>query len=598
MLNFLRSIDFMSFTPKLKVNNKSTYQTVIGGLISMILTILTLVGIGYFSQELLFKNEPIAIESIKAFNQVGPYENNNDDYNLFVAVEDKNFVYYDDPSIFTFKAYYLTTVLDKNMKTMFNKEEFEIKRCDNYYYKTLNNSDTNKNYFNKTKVSFPFDLSIFYCLKVNKANIEGYWGNPNNINSYIRIELEKCQNSTNVDNINDKDEKNINNNNVICKSKKEIDEKINGGILSTFSFNNLLQLDNYKIPVKKQLVNYYTSLNVDLTFSLFFLLRPLEFISDSGFILEDIQITNTFYWDEPKMLYFGKRDNRICDISIQGKNLGKKINRSYVKFQDVLTKIGGLVKALTVVGSIIVNYASKILFLNDYIFNLNLREEENVKSNNFDVSHSKLKGLVNNNLSLNNNINNKNISKLMNNDLSKKMSFTNNNNVSEVNMITGNNINNRIKFNNKNINENNNISKINNSKIELPSEIKKYNIIDNLESSNVRNLAKLQHNTVNNNLNNVNRYSDYSLNSTNKLYSSSLSFKDLISTLFNKLFCRNNQRTKLQNSINLRIDDLLSIDKLFEKLYVIEVIESSLERDYDINSIKLNYPNFMGYSRF
>ena len=100
----------------------------------------------------------------------------------------------------------------------------------------------------------------------------------------------------------------------------------------------------------------------------------MEFVTDSGFILQNLHTISTYFATDPRILYYGKRDPIIADIVIQSKPLGQKVKRSYIKFQDFLTKIGGLIKAITLLGSLIIQFTSNIEFYNDYINNLFLRE--------------------------------------------------------------------------------------------------------------------------------------------------------------------------------------------------------------------------------
>ena len=84
---------------------------------------------------------------------------------------------------------------------------------------------------------------------------------------------------------------------------------------------------------------------------------------------------------------------------MQGWPIGKAIIRKYSKFQDVLTQVGGLVKAFMIIGSYIASLFSRIQFLNDYLFNISVKDDEiqiklpspskKVKQNNFIEEASK-----------------------------------------------------------------------------------------------------------------------------------------------------------------------------------------------------------------
>ena len=97
-------------------------------------------------------------------------------------------------------------------------------------------------------------------------------------------------------------------------------------------------------------------------------------------------------------MYFGRRGSIVAEVGVEGFPLGKHIKRKYVKFQDVLTQVGGLVKAFMLIGSILANIFSVIQFFNDYLFNISLKDNEiqaklpspkRVKKQNFIEENSK-----------------------------------------------------------------------------------------------------------------------------------------------------------------------------------------------------------------
>lgn len=361
--SFLQFSDMLSKSPSLKVNEKSSYRTYFGGIISIIIIILTICSIGYFGKDLISKKDPIAIVSAYEFDNIS-FNISPNDYYLLLAVEDSNFSYYNDPTIFTFRAYHQTILLNSDGKTTVTTIDFEIKPCIEYFQNTTLKEGLNK--------------EIFFCLNPDQYKTEGYWGHQ--INSYVGIILEKCVNTT------------INNNH--CKSENEIDSKINGGVLSMYSLNSNLNLKSFEEPIKIDYDNIFYSLNSEFTFTLFIQLRKLEIITDHGFILEQFSDMNKYYIDKPHLLYYGKRGSIISDIVIQNKPMGQKINRTYIKFQDFLTKMGGLIKALIVIGSLMIKFTSDAEYYNNYIYNITTKRRN--KDNNL-INQSQLNSYISNN---------------------------------------------------------------------------------------------------------------------------------------------------------------------------------------------------------
>lgn len=337
--------DFLGHSPKIKVYSKSCYKTTIGGLLSFTIAMLTLIGISYFGKELFLKENPIAIESIKEYDKVGPFNLNNKEFEIYAAVEYANYTYFNDPRIFEFTAFEDKILVDEKGVQSYHSKNLEIVNCENYY--------------SSEELDNQIDTKLFYCLKPNSTHIEGYWGNT--INQYVRIKLSKCTNTTQ--------------NNNHCFSDDIIDSTISGGILSMFIKNSMLQLKDYDKPVKYTNENQYYSLNIDFTFTLFIDLKPLVIENDRGYLLQNLEEIKGFVFETPKLLYFRKRGRLLADITLQSKHVGKIISRHYLKIQDILTSIGGLIKAFMIIGSVIGSICSEIEFYIDFIFNVSLNQE-------------------------------------------------------------------------------------------------------------------------------------------------------------------------------------------------------------------------------
>lgn len=344
---FVKHFDFLSLPPSLKIDRKASYSTLFGGFISFIIFTLTIIGVVYFGSELLMKREPVAVVSAKDFDTLD-FSISPSQYNIYLAIEDKNYMYYNDPTVFNITAYNDIILLDSEGTQNITRTYINIKTCSSIF----------KDESDLQMIDAQIDLDVFHCLEPNLSRVQGFWGNP--INSYVGIIISKCENSTENSNH--------------CKPQDEIDEKLQGGVLSIFSVNHILEMNNYDSPVRRIFENIFNSLNIEITFTMFIALRPLEFYSDGGFILKDISYLQTSYSEQPHILYYGRRESIIADVVIQGKPLGMKVDRSYTKFQDVLTKVGGLIKALTILGSFIIKYTSEIEFINDYIYKIKCRE--------------------------------------------------------------------------------------------------------------------------------------------------------------------------------------------------------------------------------
>ena len=171
--NLLLKCDVLSPAPKLKVNKQSAYNTIAGGVISIIIFLLTMTGVIYFGRELLIKEKPFVVTSDKEYDGFGPYSIDIDSFYFYVAVQDEYFNYYDDPTIVELTSSAFTWKYNENGENESSSFDVELKLCNNYF----NNTE-------ELRISRNIvDLNKFYCVKPGSVKLEGYWGGE--IFSYV-----------------------------------------------------------------------------------------------------------------------------------------------------------------------------------------------------------------------------------------------------------------------------------------------------------------------------------------------------------------------------------------------------------------------------
>jgi hypothetical protein len=276
---FLTQVDFLTESPKLRIQNQRSYKTIVGGLMSVSISILSITFIIYFGKEIWEKKEPSVIISAKDFTEIGPFEVGPEVFNLAIGLEYANYTWYNERSIFHFEANEQRIYIENGIQTKMEFIPLEMSTCSNYY-------NSSSEISNNTSL----DINIMHCIKPHTSKIEGFWGAP--YTSMVNVYLKKCTNNTEYNK---------------CKPKEEIENAIQGGILGIYLTTNELVMNNNKEPVRKNFVSFLNSLNNQLTYSCFIFLNPLEFIDDKGFLLEDLNIVNTFEFNQPTYLYYGPR---------------------------------------------------------------------------------------------------------------------------------------------------------------------------------------------------------------------------------------------------------------------------------------------------
>lgn len=578
--SILLSFDLMTDSPNLKIEGKNCYQTAIGGIMNVILTILSVIGIIYFGLSLIIKADPLVVESSMEGHQVGPFNINEKEFNLFMGIEFPNFTYYMNEKIYNINATVETNSFDKIKGQSYDVKQLDFGICTKYY--------------SVDSVKADFDIRNFWCFAPNQAVIEGFWGSQ--VSTTVKFYINKCVNTT------------ANNNH--CLPLEDINKYIQGGILSMFTTNSFLNLNDAENPVEVKLQNWYNSLNTDFTYDYFYNLKQLTFEDDKGFLLQDINVKSYFFFENPLILYFGHRDNLIATVNVLGEKYGTRIQRSYTKVQDVLTRIGGLLKAITLVASFIANTSSHIKFYSDSLHNFNMQISK-IEKNNKSTKAIKLEILNNDNKCFDNaeKINSNNLSKpnLNNKQASNKKS---------LNKQTED----EVSINNKQVGSLSNFIKtstqveMNEQEIRL-SRPGLNNFINNIEDKKVSlkkndlnvsnssklmlnfksnlNVAKLSSTKNNNSLKFEQKNTDESETSNKKLLASTLSLrdninslKDFMSLMFDYLYCPFKFNKKLidaKRSYDSKLSKILSINYIIKKFYFLEKLINSQISDEQQN---------------
>jgi hypothetical protein len=175
---------------------------------------------------------------------------------------------------------------------------------------------------------------MFYCIKPDTAQIQGFWG-ANNFKS-IKINIDKCQNTTTR---------------TDCKPHEDIDKIIQNGYMSVFVSDNYLDPKNNTYYIVPYFYNIFQSISSQNGVNMFITLENIQFYDDKGIIFNDYQLTETHKVLEVRPMYSFGETKRVAQL------------KNYSKAQDLLTKIGGLIKGLTLIGVLLNSIYCKALYI-------------------------------------------------------------------------------------------------------------------------------------------------------------------------------------------------------------------------------------------
>jgi hypothetical protein len=346
MKSFFTNCDFIGYSPNLYVEGNKNYRTAFTGFISLIIIIISIMSFGYFSSELLVHSTPIIIESRETFGEVGPLNYSNKDLLFMFAMEYSNSTLYSDPTIFTVEAILIKTETLQDPEGRTNQKittkNIKMELCSKYY---------NDNDILEQNLKLP--LNKYYCAEPNESYMQGYWG-ANNATK-IKVYFNKCENSTD--------------NNFSCRPQEEIEKIVQGGYISIKYTTFLVDQKDYFQPLKRVFYDDFNMLNSESSLEYAIQFKYMNFNSDNGLMFQNLNTYNGLYSFTRVFTRFSK-SKTIFLASFEGSSVGLSYWRSYTKLQTVVTQIGGFIKAITMIASLISFLFSKNLLFSNNLFKI------------------------------------------------------------------------------------------------------------------------------------------------------------------------------------------------------------------------------------
>jgi hypothetical protein len=206
MVNLIKFIDLISSDIGLNYKGQSRHKSIVGGLLSIIIIILSTIGLIYFGRELYEKRNPIMISSTN-FN---PFPSNTSlkpkDFPFFIAVEDSsnNLEYFKDTTVYemTARIYKRLIIPDQQGNLIINVTKTPIK---------LEDCNLKKHFPSMEDIYENYLIEKAWCIRPEDDHfIKGDY----NINEFYELQfyVTPCWNRTS--------------NNNKCKSDAEIAKRL------------------------------------------------------------------------------------------------------------------------------------------------------------------------------------------------------------------------------------------------------------------------------------------------------------------------------------------------------------------------------------
>ena len=185
---------------------------------------------------------------------------------------------------------------------------------------------------------------------------------------------------------------------IICKSKEEIDKKLQGGFFVINYVDTIFDHNNYKEPYKYVRKNFYTSMSNKFIKSMTFWLRNVEYTTDSGIFFADEETKKFVNTEDIKEYYDMREADKFIGAVFRLSYTQETIKRRYLKIPVVIAEVGGFIKGINIILSLLFYFYTKMDFytyLINKIYFLDSDDKINQKQNILQSQIKKLKTIKN-----------------------------------------------------------------------------------------------------------------------------------------------------------------------------------------------------------
>jgi hypothetical protein len=348
---FLTHVDLFGVKPKFNIQKRQKYTSPFGGLVSLLFIVLITMGIIYFTKELFTKTTPSVLLQNSEYNTYPRRLNlTHDKYSLFFGVQDPTGINYIDESIYIPIVYLSVITVTNDTGTPvvnFDTQNLRAERC-----------SLDRHFSSFIELFKDQDLSAQYCIHpddMDSIYLEGSWGNDKFIS--LTLDIEVCVNSTQH----------------TCKPQEVIDEQLSGGYFAFNWVDNIFDPKDYNNPNRNIRRDYFTTLSKNFFKYIVTHINNIDYITDSGFLMESNNEKHYFQYEHVSEMMDFRNQKLIFKNEIRLSNLKTIFTRRYLKVQDLVAQIGGLIKGIMLFIQILLTAYTKTNFytyLTNELYNL------------------------------------------------------------------------------------------------------------------------------------------------------------------------------------------------------------------------------------
>lgn len=323
----LHHINIFGKQASFNFNGKEKYSSYFGVACSIIVYLLTFTLLGIMVID-MFNRSQIVVNYVKSQKTVSSNMTWRENENIFmISLVNSNGSAL-DTSIASVSLYYVTR----------NETYSTVIVLPLIYCK-------NDPYFNLLSVKYSIEIySTLYCISSNDTTIGGKFGS--NFYGFIEVIVNKCVNGTS---------------NIECKDQNTIDTSLFGSWFDFYYMDKSIDVLNFKNPFSSFLTSVYVNMDKHLTKIMEVSFAKNTISSNNNLIFNTASDVSAFkYLVTTRDVISTSEEPAMVIFTLTASLVEETYFRTYMKFQDVAAKIGGIFKTLTIGCSIICTILNKL----------------------------------------------------------------------------------------------------------------------------------------------------------------------------------------------------------------------------------------------
>jgi len=341
-MNTIKIFDLLGKKVNLKIDSRNTIKTQFGGILTIIAVITIFVLSWFIGKDIVYHENPISFHQNSINIKTPNITFNRNSFPISISVFSINSEILNDPTYFSIELIYQKWKIENDIYV--NQDVFiKLEPCTAKHFPTISN-----------ETFFDLALNQVLCPNYHSIDIFGSWSEPEM--NRLKIQLKMCDWEKNKD---------------FCKSESEIKKYFNKNSpnLNILYLDLQMNVKNYYSPIEYFPV-YIDKFSVPELLKLtYFHVQEQKLYTDDNLVLNDIK--------EDRFLKLVEQSTDITDIDKENKitnvffimssNKYDSYHRKYIKVPEIIAVVGGLMKSITFIMSLIVKIFSEFEFYNTII---------------------------------------------------------------------------------------------------------------------------------------------------------------------------------------------------------------------------------------